>query len=194
MTGDRMDAPVPQLELANITKVFPNVRALDGVSIDVYPGEILALMGENGAGKSTLLKVMTGAYQLDGGRDKAARQVRFRYRRRSRRGGLASGSPTRSRTSSPASRSRRTSSSASCPVAAAAWSTGAGSTRKRRRCWRRFGSAAKSAAVDAGRAAFARPPADDRDPPGACAATSRSWRWTSRPRPCRIPTPRTCSP
>lgn len=62
-----MDAPVPQLELAKITKVFPNVRALDSVSIDVYPGEILALMGENGAGKSTLLKVMTGAYQLDAG-------------------------------------------------------------------------------------------------------------------------------
>jgi L-arabinose transport system ATP-binding protein len=62
-----LDAPVPQLELVNITKVFPNVRALDGVSISVYPGEILALMGENGAGKSTLLKVMTGAYQLDGG-------------------------------------------------------------------------------------------------------------------------------
>ena len=62
-----MTAPAPQLELTNITKVFPNVRALDGVSIDVRPGEILALMGENGAGKSTLLKVMTGAYQLDGG-------------------------------------------------------------------------------------------------------------------------------
>lgn len=62
-----MEAPVPQLELAKITKIFPNVRALDDVSIDVYPGEILALMGENGAGKSTLLKVMTGAYQLDAG-------------------------------------------------------------------------------------------------------------------------------
>ena len=65
--GESMTAPAPQLELTNITKVFPNVRALDGVSIDVRPGEILALMGENGAGKSTLLKVMTGAYQLDGG-------------------------------------------------------------------------------------------------------------------------------
>ncbi|MBN9021504.1 MAG: sugar ABC transporter ATP-binding protein, partial [Rhizobiales bacterium] len=62
-----MTAAVPQLELVRITKAFPNVRALDEVSIDVYPGEILALMGENGAGKSTLLKVMTGAYQPDGG-------------------------------------------------------------------------------------------------------------------------------
>ena len=70
-----MDAPVPQLELVNITKMFPNVRALDGVSIDVYPGEILALMGENGAGKSTLLKVMTGAYQLGRRRDPAWRAI-----------------------------------------------------------------------------------------------------------------------
>ena len=62
-----MGAPVPQLELINITKTFPNVRALDTVSIDVYAGEILALVGENGAGKSTLLKVMTGAYQPDAG-------------------------------------------------------------------------------------------------------------------------------
>ena len=62
-----MTAPVPQLELVNITKTFPNVRALDRVSIEVHRGEILALMGENGAGKSTLLKVMTGAYQPDEG-------------------------------------------------------------------------------------------------------------------------------
>jgi L-arabinose transport system ATP-binding protein len=62
-----MSAATPQLELVSITKAFPNVRALDAVSIDVYPGEILALMGENGAGKSTLLKIMTGAYQPDAG-------------------------------------------------------------------------------------------------------------------------------
>jgi len=62
-----MSAAVPQLELVGITKTFPNVKALDDVSIDVFPGEILALMGENGAGKSTLLKVMTGAYQPDAG-------------------------------------------------------------------------------------------------------------------------------
>ena len=62
-----MTTPVPQLELVNITKTFPNVRALDRVSIEVHRGEILALMGENGAGKSTLLKVMTGAYQPDEG-------------------------------------------------------------------------------------------------------------------------------
>ena len=79
-----MTAPAPQLELTNITKVFPNVRALDSVSIDVRPGEILALMGENGAGKSTLLKVMTGAYQLDGGEIGSA-ALRCKSRRRSPR-------------------------------------------------------------------------------------------------------------
>jgi L-arabinose transport system ATP-binding protein len=62
-----MDGSVPQLELVEITKTFSAVRALDRVTLAVHPGEILALMGENGAGKSTLLKVMTGAYQPDGG-------------------------------------------------------------------------------------------------------------------------------
>ena len=62
-----MPEAAPRLELAAISKTFPGVRALDGVSIAARAGEVLALMGENGAGKSTLLKVMTGAYQPDGG-------------------------------------------------------------------------------------------------------------------------------
>ena len=62
-----MNTQVPLLELANVSKSFASIRALDKVSIDVHPGEVLALMGENGAGKSTLLKVMTGAYQPDSG-------------------------------------------------------------------------------------------------------------------------------
>lgn len=55
------------LRLESIVKTFPGVRALDGVSFDVLPGEVHALMGENGAGKSTLMKVLGGVYQPDGG-------------------------------------------------------------------------------------------------------------------------------
>lgn len=57
----------PVLSLANITKVFPGVRALSSVSVDLYAGEVTALVGENGAGKSTLVKVLTGIYQPDDG-------------------------------------------------------------------------------------------------------------------------------
>src|SRR3954453_7554603 len=57
----------PVLQLNSITKSFGAVRALKGVSFDLYPGEIHALLGENGAGKSTLIKVITGAHQPDTG-------------------------------------------------------------------------------------------------------------------------------
>ncbi len=57
----------PVLELRNISKFFPGVRALSGVSIDIQPGEIHALVGENGAGKSTLLGVASGRLRPDQG-------------------------------------------------------------------------------------------------------------------------------
>lgn len=63
MTEER----VPLIELKNITKIFPGVKALSDVCFTLYPGECHALCGENGAGKSTLIKVMTGAHQADGG-------------------------------------------------------------------------------------------------------------------------------
>lgn len=50
------------LEMRDITKVFPGVKALSNVNLTVYRGEILALVGENGAGKSTLMKVLSGVY------------------------------------------------------------------------------------------------------------------------------------
>jgi len=55
------------LEMKNITKVFPGVKALDNVNLSVKPGTVHALMGENGAGKSTLMKCLFGIYHEDEG-------------------------------------------------------------------------------------------------------------------------------
>ena len=55
------------LEMRNIHKSFPGVRALQAVDFTLCEGEIHALMGENGAGKSTLIKVLTGVYEKDKG-------------------------------------------------------------------------------------------------------------------------------
>ena len=58
-------SPVVSMDL--ITKTFPGVKALDEVKLDLYPGQVTALVGENGAGKSTTVKILTGIYQPNGG-------------------------------------------------------------------------------------------------------------------------------
>lgn len=58
---------LPLLEVRNMVKAFPGVRALDGVRLRLNAGEVLALLGENGAGKSTLVKILTGVYQPTAG-------------------------------------------------------------------------------------------------------------------------------
>lgn len=57
----------PLVEMKNISISFGGVRAVDDVSIDLMPGEVVGLLGHNGAGKSTLIKILSGAYQKDAG-------------------------------------------------------------------------------------------------------------------------------
>ena len=57
----------PLVEMDKISIAFGGVRAVDEVSIDLYPGEVVGLLGHNGAGKSTLIKILSGAYPKDGG-------------------------------------------------------------------------------------------------------------------------------
>ena len=62
-----MEEKTPVLSLRDIVKYYPGVVALNGVSMDFYPGEVHAIVGENGAGKSTLIKTITGAHAPEGG-------------------------------------------------------------------------------------------------------------------------------
>ncbi|OYU20092.1 MAG: ABC transporter ATP-binding protein [Rhodobacteraceae bacterium PARR1] len=57
----------PLVEMRDISIAFGGVKAVDHVSIDLYPGEVVGLLGHNGAGKSTLIKILAGAYQADHG-------------------------------------------------------------------------------------------------------------------------------
>ena len=57
----------PLLQMKNVSKSFPGVKALEDVKLEAYSGEVLALLGENGAGKSTLMKILSGVYKKDSG-------------------------------------------------------------------------------------------------------------------------------
>ena len=57
----------PLVEMRNISIAFGGVKAVDHVSVDLMPGEVVGLLGHNGAGKSTLIKILSGAYQADEG-------------------------------------------------------------------------------------------------------------------------------
>jgi D-xylose transport system ATP-binding protein len=57
----------PLIEMRDISIAFGGIKAVDHASVDLYPGEVMAVLGHNGAGKSTLIKILSGAYKRDGG-------------------------------------------------------------------------------------------------------------------------------
>jgi fructose transport system ATP-binding protein len=84
-----MNEPRPILEARGLVKRFGQVIALDGADFELYPGEIVAIIGDNGAGKSTLIKALSGALQPDDGEIRLeGERVRFRSPGEARRAGI----------------------------------------------------------------------------------------------------------
>ena len=87
MTGQA--APEPLFQARGVVKQFGHVTALSGADFDLYPGEVLAVIGDNGAGKSTLIKVLSGALQPDEGEIRLDGElVHFRSPLDARRAGI----------------------------------------------------------------------------------------------------------
>jgi D-xylose transport system ATP-binding protein len=67
MSKERTVETTPVLRVENVSKSFGHVQALKNVSLEIYPGEVLGLLGDNGAGKSTLIKIISGNFHADEG-------------------------------------------------------------------------------------------------------------------------------
>ncbi len=61
------DQNIPLVEMKDISISFGGIHAVENATIDLFPGEVVAVLGHNGAGKSTLIKILSGAYRRDGG-------------------------------------------------------------------------------------------------------------------------------
>ena len=94
--AENLSDRTPTLEMRNVSKTFPGVKALSNVQLKAWDGEVLALMGENGAGKSTLMKILSGAYQPDAGAKSSSTANRSRSPTPSPPSAMASPSSTRS--------------------------------------------------------------------------------------------------
>lgn len=89
MNAAATDTRTPVLSATRLVKTYGHVVGLDGVSLDLYAGEVLAIIGDNGAGKTTLIKCLTGAEIPDGGELRLdGRQVNFRRPQDARDAGI----------------------------------------------------------------------------------------------------------